>query len=104
MTAYKSLPVAGSDNPREVALVVRNLVDGKINSTGNLTLTAAATTTTISDQRAGGDSVIILMPTTSNAAAAISTTYVSARAKQSFTLTHLNNAQTDRTFGYVILG
>jgi len=104
MTGFKTLPVNGSDDPREVARVVRSLVDGKINSTGTVTLTASTTTTTVTDQRSGGDSIILLMPTTANAATATSTTFVSARAKQSFTLTHANNTQTDRTFGYVILG
>ena len=104
MTGFRTLPVNGSDDPREVARVIRNLVDGKVNSTGTVTLTASTTTTTVSDQRAGGDSVILLMPRTANAATAASTTYVSARAKQSFTLTHANNAQTDRTCGYAILG
>jgi hypothetical protein len=48
--------------------------------------------------------VILLSPTTANAAAALATTYVSAVTQGSFTLTHANNAQTDKTFGYVALG
>lgn len=102
--SFQTLPVEGSDDPRQVAGVIRNLVDGKINATGSVTLTASSATTAVTDFRSGGDSVILLMPRTANAATALATTYVSARAKQSFTLTHANNAQTDRTFSYVILG
>ena len=71
---------------------------------GSVTLTASSATTTVSDLRAGQDSVILFMPRTANAAAAIGGLYVSARGKQTFTLTHANNAQTDRTFSYVVLG
>ena len=46
------------------------------------------------------------MPTTANASAEVGagTIYVSARAKQTFTLTHANNGQTDRTYKYAIIG
>ena len=104
MSGYRTLPSIGSDDPRAIALAVRQIAAGKINSTGTVTLAASTTTTQVNDERAGGDSVILLMPRTANAATAISSTYVSARTKQSFTLTHANNAQTDRTFGYVVLG
>jgi len=30
--------------------------------------------------------------------------YVSSKGDQAFTITHANNAQTDRTFGYVVFG
>ena len=46
------------------------------------------------------------MPTTANASAeqGAGTMFVGPRAKQSFTITHANNAQTDRTFAYSVLG
>ena len=83
---------------------VNRLMDGRSNAFGDVTLTASATTTAVTDYRVGADSVISLMATTSNAAAALGTTYVSARTQNGFTLTHANNAQTDRTFGYAITG
>jgi hypothetical protein len=101
---FQTLPVDGTTDQRQIALVVRNAMDGKINSTGSVTLTASSTTTLVEDSRAGGDSVILFMPTTANAAAEQTTMFVSVRAKQSFTITHANNSQTDRTFSYVILG
>jgi len=46
------------------------------------------------------------MPMTANAAAEFGngTLYVAARVKGAFTLAHANNAQADRTFGYVLIG
>lgn len=91
---------------RILAQAVRNILDGKINATGTVTLTASSATTTLSDRRIGPDSVILFMPTTANAAAEVGAggLYVSARTDESATITHANNAQTDRTFGYAVLG
>lgn len=88
---------------RTAILKLNAVINGGGNNTGEVTLTAAATSTTVTDTRASNSSVIILMPTTANAAAAITTTYFSATLG-SFTLTHANNAQIDRTFKYAIVG
>jgi hypothetical protein len=105
MSNFLKLPYAGG-TPREISQVVNNLLDGKSNNTGTFTCTASAATTAVTDFRAGKSSIILLMPQTANAAAEVGngTIYVSTRAKQSFTVTHANNAQTDRTFGYVVIG
>lgn len=102
---FRRLPPL-ADNPRVISEVVNNVLDGKLNSTGEFTCTASAASTDVSDFRAGKDSIILLMPTTANASAEIGagTIYISTRAKQSFTVSHANNAQTDRTFGYIIIG
>jgi hypothetical protein len=102
---YVKLPAAGAD-PRQTAQAVNLLIDGKFNSTGTVTLTASAASTAVTDYRAGPDSVIVFTPTTANAAAEQGggTMYLSARAKQGFTLTHANNSQTDRTFLYIVIG
>ena len=47
-------------NPREVAEVVNNAVNGKTNNTGTVTLAASSTTTTLNDERLGFDSVVLL--------------------------------------------
>lgn len=98
-------------NLNDVPLAIRRLLEavnalasGRSNAVGSVTLTASDTTTTVADRKAGMDSVIALMPTTSNAAAAVGTTYVSSRGIGTFTLTHANNAQTDKTFAYLIQG
>jgi hypothetical protein len=102
---YRRLPYVADDG-REIALVVNNILDGKLNSTGSVTLTASAASTAVTDERAGYDSVILFMPTTANAASeqAAGGMYVSSRGKQTFTITHANNAQSDRTFAYIIIG
>ena len=102
---YVKLPAAGAD-PRQTAQAVNLLIDGKFNSTGTVTLTASAASTVVTDYRAGPDSVIVFTPTTPNAAAEQGggTMYLSARAKQGFTITHANNSQTDRTFLYIVIG
>ena len=102
---YVKLPAAGAD-PRQTAQAVNLLIDGKLNAIGSVTLTASAASTAVTDYRAGPDSVIVFTPTTANAAAEQGggTMYLSARAKQGFTLTHANNSQTDRTFLYIVIG
>ena len=103
-------PVAPIVNPmadehrKQIAIVLNNSLDGKLNSTGSITLTASATTTVLADRRLGIDSVISFMPTTANASAGITSLYVSSQGKQTATLTHANNGQTDRTYKYIIIG
>ncbi len=100
---FRTLPPMGAE-PRQIAEVVNRTIDGKLNSTGSVTLTASATSTVVAEARSGPDSVVLFMPTTANAAAELATMFVSSRGKQTFTITHANNAQTDRTFKYVVIG
>ena len=70
---YRKLNWQGG-TPREVSEVVNNLVEGKSNNTGEITLNAGgATTTTIYDERIGYNSVVLLMATTATAADAANT-------------------------------
>ncbi len=100
---FRTLPTMGG-SARQVAEVLNRTIDGKLNSTGTVTLTASAASTAVTEERAGSDSVILFMPTTANAAAEMDGMYVSSRGKQTFTITHANNSQTDRTFSYVVIG
>lgn len=86
--------------------VINRLINGETNSLGDVTLTASAASTTVTDQRAGLNRIVLLMPKTANAAAALATTYIDPAAvgAGTFTISHANNAQTDRSFRYVILG
>ena len=104
-TNFRRLSPLAND-AREVATIVSNILDGKINATGSVTLTASAASTAVTEDRAGATSVILFMPTTANAAAeqAAGGMYVSSRGKQTFTITHANNAQTDRTYDYIVIG
>jgi hypothetical protein len=96
--------VEGPQQLQRIAESINGLIDGKQDVTGTLTLTAGAASTVISDNKYESNMVPVLVPTSANAAAALATTYLSARAKGSFTLSHANNSQTDRTFLYVRFG
>jgi hypothetical protein len=61
-TMFRRLPPSGG-TPREISEVVNNALNGKINSTGTITLaTGGATSTTLFDERISPDSKIILVP------------------------------------------
>lgn len=98
-------------NPNETNLFrivrgVRDLFEGRRNTTGSFTLTANTTTTVVTHLTFGATSVPLYVPSTANASAEIGngTMRVSARANGSFTITHANSAQTDRSFYYSIDG
>ena len=64
---YRKLNQLGS-TPREISEVVNNLLDGKSNNVGTITLnTGWATTTTIYNERIGYSSIILLAPATDSA-------------------------------------
>ena len=59
---FRTLPNFGSD-PRNVAEVVRQILNGKTNNTGTVTLdTGNATSTTLYDERISPDTKILLVP------------------------------------------
>ncbi len=89
-------------NLSRIVDLINRIVDGRTLNKGTVTLTASAGSTQVTLQagQINENSVITLSPRTANAAAALGTTYVSDKANGSFTLTHANNAQTDRTFDY----
>ena len=90
----------------QVYIALNNILTGKMNCTGEVTLTANAASTVVTDTRVGGPSVILLMPRTANAAAELGagTAYIATVGKQTFTITHANNAQNDRTYRYAVIG
>ena len=100
---YRTLPYQGGD-PRAVAEIVNNAMNGKTNNSGTFTLAASATQTTVSNERAGFDSVIVLSPRTSNAAAESDYTYIKTKAKGNFIIGHRNTSNTDVTYDYIIVG
>jgi hypothetical protein len=107
MTAGKVLSVSSQEKDLgKFALAIQQLANGRSNATGLVTLAAGATTTTVSNINCAAGSTVQLTPTTVDAAAALATTYVPAATvtKQQFIIQHANNAQTDRTFFYVVLG
>ncbi len=88
----------------KMARAINNILKGKTNNVGDVTLTANAASTVVTDPRVGYNSVVTLSPTTSNAAAAIGTTYIATYGDGTFTITHANNAQVDKVFKYTVVG
>ena len=98
---YRTLPYQGGE-PRDVAEVTNNAMNGKTNNTGSVTLRASNITTTLNDERLGFDSVVLLSPLTANAAA--QSPYISTKAKGSVIITHTSVASADLNFDYIIVG
>jgi hypothetical protein len=84
-----------------VARVVNLLLLGRVNSTGEITLTASSATSTIERPYITAQSVVLLMPTTANAGS--ETFYISCTNGVA-TLYHTNSAVADRTFKFAVLG
>jgi len=105
MTVY-NLPTADDVHLQRTALAVKQLAQGRSNAVGTMTLTASAATTVVSAEYCATGSMIIYSPTTANASAEIGagTIYISSVGNKTFTVTHANNAQTDRTFQFIALG
>lgn len=104
---FPQVPLSIPDTGQHLRLVstsLNNTINGKLNSTGSITLTASATSTTLTDARIGGNSVILFMPTTANARTALSSLYVSARANGSATLTHASSTNADQNLSYCVIG
>ena len=93
----------GEKDPRRIVDVVRQLVEGQSNAVGAFTLTVSAASTVVPAPTCAPGSVILASPQTANAAAAFGTTWFVA-AKGQFTVNHANNAQADRTFGFLVAG
>lgn len=90
-----------SEHRRELAVAVNNLNLGHSDNIGLITIANGTTSTVVTDTRAHIASVPLLTPT--NAIAAALAVYVSARTKNSFTLTHPNPGAS-ATFIYAIVG
>jgi hypothetical protein len=91
-------------DPQKQNAVIRQLIEGRSNAVGSVTLTANAASTVVTAPTCGPNSAVFLFPTTANAAAIVAATYVSAVAAQSFTVTHTNSATADKTFYWVAIG
>ena len=104
---FLNVPLSMPDQAQHLRLVsttLNNVMDGRVNSTGAITLRASQTTTTLEDARIGGDSVIVFMPITANGKTAENDLFVSARQSGQATLTHASSGNTDQNFAYIIVG
>jgi hypothetical protein len=100
-------PLAPAETqPFRLVNAIRQLMQGRSNASGTVTLAPGAAATAVVAPNCAPTAQVFLFPKTLHAAAEIAggSCYVSAVAAGTFTLTHANNAQTDRTFAYVCLG
>src|SRR5205085_9578876 len=81
-----------------IARALNQVLNGKINASTTLTLTANATSTTLTDDRIGPSSHIALTPLTSSATALDIAPYVSSRGSGTATISHGSSTATDLTF------
>lgn len=95
-----NVPSPTETRPQRLAQAIRDLFAGRSNAVGTVTLTANSATSVVTALNVGADSRIFLMATTANAAAEAGGTAlrISSVGSGTFTVTHANNAQTDRTF------
>lgn len=91
---------------KKFAQAINQLAQGRSNAVGSVTLTASAASTVVTAITCAVGSVVLLSPLTAHAAAELAAggCYISSVGEKTFTITHANNGQVDRTFGYVCLG
>lgn len=111
---YEGVPAYTGSNidnwTYKVRTTANNSLNGKLNTTGTFTLNASTVSTSV--KLAPGivtpNSVVIYYPLTANAAAnfADGNMFLSTRdsANNVFGLTHTSDANTDKTFQFVVLG
>jgi hypothetical protein len=91
-------------DPAKFAIAIQQLFNGRSNACGSVTLAPGATSTVVPAPNVAAQSSVFLFQKTANGAAALATTFISSVGRQTFTITHANNAQTDRSFFWVALG
>lgn len=99
---FQTLPPFGGDQ-RQVAEVVRGIMDGRTNNSGYFNTTTSATQTTLYDSRIGYDSAIIFTPMNDKGAAEMSKLWVGTRSQGSAVINHASNAHVCE-FMYIVVG
>lgn len=93
-------------DPQRIVEAIIELGQGRQNSIGDVTLRANQATTVVAFPNVSADSRVFLFPQTANAAAALATTFILKDniIRKQFTISHANNAQVDKTFGFLCIG
>ena len=86
---------------REIAEVLNNAMNGKLNCSGTATLTSGGADITVTDPRASKDSIILLEP--HSIRYYDHDPYIKTKNNGSFVIGQKNNGQTT-DIGYVIIG
>lgn len=116
MTAFPTYPPIenlAAPHPENLRLwiprlttIVNGILAGRMNVTGEFTLTVNQASTTISDARIAFSSALLPIALTANAAAVVASLYVPSATVMngSAVIQHPNNANTDKTFRFAVLG
>lgn len=86
---------------RQIAEVLNGAMNGKLNCTGEFTISSGTTTTTVTDPRAGVDSMILFTGIGHDISHVHP--WMSSRSDGSFVVGHQNHGH-DVDVGYVIIG
>jgi len=89
---------------KRVSFILNNLLIGKTNNTGTVTLNNGSTSTTVSDARCGPNSVINLMATSATGAVALDQWSVLTRTNGYFVITHISTSTANCTASYALFG
>lgn len=103
MSQKRRVMRSGGVDPRRLADVVNELLRGRVNSTGEVTLASGAVQTSVNHNGVSANSVVILMPKTASAAASLGNVYI-VPLNDGFDIHHDTSLDVDRSFGYVVLG
>jgi len=89
----------------EHAGTIRQSTEGQNVVTGTVTLTANAASTTVTKDEIPADGYAFLFPRTANAAAEFGagSIYTATTTKGQFVITHANDANSDKTFGWHVM-
>jgi hypothetical protein len=111
---FNGVPAFTGNNIDEWTLKAKNTINnnlnGKLNSTGTFTLAASTVSTEVkfANGMVGENTVLIYFPLTANAATVwgAGTMFMSSRdvPNSVLGLTHASDANTDKTFAYVLIG
>jgi hypothetical protein len=99
-----NLDVQDPEFERLLAMVVNNILRGKLHNTGSVIFVHGGVSTTVSDIRCGINSVVFLMATNDDGAAALDTWRVSTITDGAFTVTHVSTSTSTAAAKYAIFG
>lgn len=100
------VPGRNEDDLTKINGAIEQIAQGRLNCTGTVTLRANNVTTTVAAPTVAPGTIVTLSPQTAHAAAAQATTYIKASdvTQGQFIITHANDAQVDKTFGWTAIG
>lgn len=107
MTVGSGLGMSPSEvRPDRFAQTIRQLIEGRSNAVGSVTLTTAATSTTVTANTCSPTSAVFLFPTTAAAAGLVATTFIASTdvTARQFIIHHASSTSTRLNFVYACIG